>query len=92
MNISYGAGVINPETINLAEEIASRLAVALENARLYSETQKQAVQTRAISEISNIITSSVNIENILRTAVQELGRINPDTEVTVRLHDGSKNE
>jgi GAF domain-containing protein/HAMP domain-containing protein len=92
MNISYGAGVISPETINLAEEIASRLAVALENARLYSETQKQAVQTRAISEISNIITSSVNIENILRTAVQELGRINPDTEVTVRLHDGSENE
>jgi GAF domain-containing protein/HAMP domain-containing protein len=88
MNISFGESAINPETINLAEEVASRLAVALENARLYSETQKQAEQTRAVSEISNIITSSVNIENILRTAVQELGHINPDTEVTVRLHDG----
>jgi GAF domain-containing protein len=88
MNISFGEGALNPEPINLAEEIASRLAVALENARLYSETQKQAEQTRAVSEISNIITSSVNIENILRTAVQELGHINPDTEVTVRLHDG----
>lgn len=88
MNIGFGEDTISPETINLAEEVASRLAVALENARLYTETQKQAEQTRAISEISNIITSSVNIENILRTAVQELGQINPDTEVTVRLHDG----
>ena len=92
MSIGFGEGTINSETINLAEEIANRLAVALENARLYSETQKQAEQTRAVSEISNIITSSVNIENILRTAVQELGRINPDTEVTVRLHDGRETE
>jgi GAF domain-containing protein/HAMP domain-containing protein len=92
LNIGFGESTINPETINLAEEVASRLAVALENARLYSETQKQAEQTRAISEISNIITSSVNIENILRTAVQELGHINPDTEVTVRLHDGREKE
>jgi hypothetical protein len=59
---------------------------------LYTETQKQAEQTRAVSEISNIITSSINIENILRTAVQELGRIDPDTEVTVRLHDGREKE
>jgi GAF domain-containing protein len=92
MNLGFGSSTINPETINLAEEIAGRLAVALENARLYSETQKQAEQTRAISEISNIITSSVNIENILRAAVHELGRIDPNTEVTVRLHDGSEKE
>jgi GAF domain-containing protein/HAMP domain-containing protein len=92
ISISFGEDTINPETINLAEEVASRFAVALENARLYTETQKQAERTRAVSEISNIITSSVNIENILRTAVQELGRINPDTEVTVRLHDGKEIE
>jgi len=88
MNIGFGETAISQETIILTEEIASRLAVALENARLYSETQKQAERTRAVSEISNLITSSVNIENILRTAVQELGRINPNTEVTVSLHDG----
>jgi GAF domain-containing protein/HAMP domain-containing protein len=92
MSIGFGEGTINPETISLAEEIASRLAAALENARLYSETQKQAEQTRVVSEISNIITSSINIENILRTAVRELGHINPDTEVTIRIHDVREKE
>jgi GAF domain-containing protein/HAMP domain-containing protein len=89
MNVGFGESAVSQEMIVLTEEIASRLAVALENARLYSETQKQAERTRAVSEISNLITSSVNIENILRTAVQELGRINPNTEVTVSLHNGN---
>jgi GAF domain-containing protein/HAMP domain-containing protein len=92
MNISFGESTISQEMVVLTEEIASRLAVALENARLYSETQKQAERTRAVSEISNLITSSVNIENILRTAVQELGRINPNTEVTVSLHNDREKE
>lgn len=87
MTIGFEESAINPDTINLAEEIANRLAVALENARLYSETQKQAEQTRAVSEISNRITASVNIENILRTTVEELGRLNPSAEITVRIQE-----
>jgi sigma-B regulation protein RsbU (phosphoserine phosphatase) len=78
---------IHAETISLSEEIANRLAVALENARLYTETQKLAQQERAVSEISTRITTSINIENILRTAVQELGRIMPTAEITVRLQE-----
>lgn len=87
MNIRFSGDTLNAETINLSEEIANRLAVALENARLYTETQKLAERERTVGEISNRITTSINIENILRTAVQELGRLNPDTEVVVQLQE-----
>jgi GAF domain-containing protein/HAMP domain-containing protein len=87
LNIRFTGDTLNTETINLSEEIANRLAVALENARLYTETQKLAQQERAVSEISTRITTSINIENILRTAVQELGRMMPDAEVTVQLQE-----
>jgi len=92
LSIQFNTDVVPPDTISLIEETASRLAIALDNARLYTETQKFAKRERTVSEITAQISSSVNIENILRTAVQELGRINPDTEVTVRLHGGRENE
>jgi len=87
MNIRFTGDLLNTETVNLSEEIANRLAVALENARLYTETQKLAQQERAVSEISTRITTSINIENILRTAVQELGRMIPNAEVVVQLQE-----
>lgn len=87
LNIRFTGDSVNAETVSLSEEIANRLAVALENARLYTETQKLAQQERAVSEISTRITTSINIENILRTAVQELGRMMPNAEITVRLQE-----
>lgn len=87
LNMRFTGDTVNAETISLSEEIANRLAVALENARLYTETQKLAQQERAVSEISTRITTSINIENILRTAVQELGRMMPNAEITVRLQE-----
>lgn len=87
LNIRFTGDTLNNETVNLSEEIGNRLAVALENARLYTETQKLAQQERAVSEISTRITTSINIESILRTAVQELGRMIPDAEITVQLQE-----
>ncbi len=87
LTINFTRDTLNTETISLSEEIANRLAVALENARLYTETQSLARQERAVSEISTRITASINIENILRTAVQELSRMVPDAEITVQLQE-----
>ncbi len=87
LSIRFTGDTLNSETVNLSEEIGNRLAVALENARLYTETQKLAQQERAVSEISTRITTSINIENILRTAVQELGRMLPNAEVIVQLQE-----
>lgn len=87
LTIRFTVDSLNTETISLAEEIANRLTVALENARLYTETQKLAQQERAVSEISTRITASINIENILRTAVQELSHMMPEAEITVQLQE-----
>ncbi len=83
--LRFQTPVIDPDTIGLIEETASRLAVALENARLYEETQHLVQRERAVSEISSRITTSFNIENILRTAVIEIGKRMPDAEVIVQL-------
>ncbi len=83
--LRFQTPVIDPDTIGLLDETAGRLAVALENARLYEETQSLVQRERTVSEISSRITTSFNIENILRTAVMEIGKRVPDAEVIVQL-------
>lgn len=92
LRIQFSTETISTDTISLVEETAGRLAIALENARLYTETQKIAERERAISEVSNRLTASVNIENILRATVQEIGRMLPGAEVIVRLEQNSAPE
>jgi len=89
LNIRFSSAV-SQDTIGLLEDAASRLAIALENARLYTETQKLAERERAVSEIATRITTSSNIDNILRTTVLELGRILPNSEVTVQIQENKQ--
>ena len=64
---------ISPEAVSLVEEVVSRLALALENARLLEETQRRGVRDRLIANISAQVRSSMDPETILQTAVRELG-------------------
>jgi len=74
------------DDLALAQAIAERAGLALENARLLQEAQRRAVRERTISEIASRISASVNLRNILQTAVEELARVMPGAEVTVQIH------
>lgn len=71
--------------IDLAESVSERLSLALENARLIQATQRQVIKEQTIGEITGKISSSVNLYNVLATAVEELGRTMPGSEVTIKL-------
>lgn len=85
INLEFASHELPQDTVRLVEEISSRLAMSLENARLYSETQKLAEKERLAGDISNRIGSSINVETILRTTVQELSRFAPGAEIMVSL-------
>jgi len=73
------------EDIDVLQRIVDRAALALENARLIKSTQLSAQKERAISEISAKISASVNIRNVLQTAVEELGHALPGSQVEIQL-------
>jgi GAF domain-containing protein/HAMP domain-containing protein len=77
--------------INLSEAVSERLSLALENARLIQESQRQVIKEQAISEITSKIGSSINLENVLQTAVEELGRSIPGSEVIIKLKEDDMN-
>ena len=76
------------DEITLLEAAAERAALALENARLVEGAQRRAARERAIGEISSKIGTFSDLNAILQTAVEELGRkIGGATEVTIELGD-----
>jgi len=70
-----GEGEWEPEQIALLETLAEQLSVALENARLYQDTQRRAIRERLIREITERVRGSVDIESILQTTVQEVSKV-----------------
>lgn len=62
------------DEIAMLEAAAERAALALENARLVESAQRRAARERAIGDISSRIGAVSNLESILQTAVEELGR------------------
>jgi GAF domain-containing protein len=82
INLRIEGDEVSPEMIMLAENISNRLAVTLESARLYEETQRRAAQEQLTSEIASRIRESLDIDAVLKTAVQEIG-------LKLNLHDVS---
>jgi GAF domain-containing protein len=71
--------------IHIYQSIVDRISFALENARLYQDAQRRASKERVLSEIATKVSGSVNMDNILQTAVEELGRVLPGSEIVIQF-------
>jgi GAF domain-containing protein/HAMP domain-containing protein len=60
------------EEINLAQAISDRLALALENARLFEETTTRAERERLVSDITSKIRSQNDPQTMIQIAISEL--------------------
>ncbi len=80
------------EEITMATSIATQAALSLENARLIEESQLRALHEQTISDITAKVSSSVQIETVLRTAAEELGRVLQGSEVLIQLQKGQGQE
>ena len=78
--------------ILLAEELASRLAISLDNARLVQAGRQTADNERIINTISAKISGQTDIEQILQTAIQEVGQALRAPRVNVRLQHGGTHQ
>jgi GAF domain-containing protein len=73
------------DVIDITQAIADRVALAIENARLLESSQNQAARERVIGEISTKISAATTIDNILKTAIGEIGNIIPDTDIFIQF-------
>lgn len=81
---------LSEQELRIYKSIIDRLAFTLENARLFRDAQKLATKERIIGEISTRLGATNNLDNILETAVKEIGQVIPDTEVVIQLTPGQE--
>lgn len=70
---------------NLVRDVSVQIGLALENARLLEQSQKQAAQEQSINTITSKLSQALNIDSLLQTAVQELHQLPNVEEVSVFL-------
>ena len=78
----------DPDEIDIAKAVADRLSLALESATLLRSTQRRAEIERLTADISGKISSSINLRNVLETAVAELGHALPGSEIVIQFETG----
>ncbi|MFM9265131.1 GAF domain-containing protein [Tychonema sp. BBK16] len=72
----------------LLEGVASQLAIAINQAKLYSQTSRQAEQESLLRLISNQIRSTLDLGTILQTAVREVRQLlNCDRVIIYQFQD-----
>ena len=85
------SGSWTPEEYDMVTTIIDQLGVALESARLYRSSQSQAERERLIGEVASRMRESLDVDAVLRTAVQELRRSLGISQVEVRIKRSQNN-
>jgi GAF domain-containing protein len=76
---------LSTEDLAFIEAVATEAAIALENARLLEENQRRAQQEHLLGEISTRAQQYMDLDMVLKTAVQEVRQALKAPKVRIRL-------
>jgi GAF domain-containing protein len=77
------------DEIALIEAVSEQMSLAIENARLFEDTQRSAWRDRAVSETTAQIWSSDEVADVMKAAVAQLGEKLKASEVIIQLGTGA---
>ncbi|MGD0546448.1 MAG: GAF domain-containing protein, partial [Terracidiphilus sp.] len=87
LTVPMGKGVVGQVALTLLTLTASRIAQAIENARLYARVSRQAQTLTVLNEIATELTSILDLDPLLERVGQLLRRLIDYQMFTVRLLD-----
>jgi GAF domain-containing protein/HAMP domain-containing protein len=79
-----------PEQEGLVDAVLAQAAIALENARLVSESRQVALRERTLAEINSKLWASTSIDAVLQSVVKELGKRLDTSNATIELNMDDK--
>jgi GAF domain-containing protein/HAMP domain-containing protein len=73
------------EDINTAISLSAQLSTALESARLYEQIIERAKRESLVTDITSKIGSSIELDTIMQTTVEEISKLFKGSEVVLQL-------
>jgi GAF domain-containing protein/anti-sigma regulatory factor (Ser/Thr protein kinase) len=80
-------GAFDDEDVKAMETLADQLAIAIDNARLYEETQRRMAELTAVHETSLRVGSSLDTKSVLDTVAHNALQLVDADNVRIFLHD-----
>jgi PAS domain S-box-containing protein len=77
-----------PDDVTTFETLADQLAVAIENARLFSREQEQRRLAETLREVGIVINSALDLDTVLRLILEQIERVVPYDSANVMLLEG----
>jgi GAF domain-containing protein/CheY-like chemotaxis protein len=84
------AWTVTPETESLMGSLAAQAAVALENARMYSETTDRLAETRALLEVAEILNSTLDPTALLKRVAIKIAQVCAVDRCSIELWQGER--
>ncbi len=81
---------VTPETATLMGSLAAQAAIALENAHLYSETSRRLTETRALLEVAEILSATLDSRRLLKRVALKVAQVCRVDRCTLELWDGDR--
>jgi PAS domain S-box-containing protein len=78
------------EEIDFAASLAEQCGTAIENARMYEKLNKEVQYLKAIQEVSKMVSSTLDMNEVLGMIVQKIPEIMKTQAATIRLLDPSR--
>lgn len=85
-------GHFSPQHLELVQIIADQAGIAILNARLYAESQRQALAMTALAESAVAITGSLDLEEVLQRILDQISKALCVEVVSLALIDPKQNE
>lgn len=82
-----GARQFNEHDLNLLMAISNQAASTIENARLFSQTQRKLQESALLYEASKVINSSLDINEIMRRLVEQTNELFHAEAISIALVD-----
>ncbi len=85
IEVEMSSAVRQSDALEMLQSVAQRLAMSIDNARLFEQAQELAQQELEVNAISTKIQGVTNMDEIIETAVGELSRALGASQASIRL-------
>ena len=85
IELEFAGDEISQAQLDFLQAISAQTSTALENARLLDETQRAAAKEQKLNDLSSQFSRALTIEEILKTAVIEFGKLPSVSEASISL-------
>ncbi len=81
-----------PADLHLLNLFAHQAAIAIENARLFSETERRAAEMATLTDIGKALSSTLRVDEVLQLIYEQTRRVIPGEEMIIGLYDEARHE